>query len=88
MERFNRAERRAQVERLKARRKNYWGYGRPWSARGAEPMGPKQLGRVVQYPQVCSCTGCGNQRRSEGPTKAERVQAHDLNEFRKGEAML
>lgn len=86
MERFNRAERRAQVARLKAKRKNYWGYGlaKPWRS---GPMPPDTLGKVVQHPQACSCMGCGNQRRYVGPTLRERVQQGDLDEYERGNAM-
>lgn len=69
MERFNRAARRAQVARLKVKRRNYWGYGRPWN--NHEAMSPQQLGRVVQNPQTCSCMGCGNGRRWFGKSLTE-----------------
>lgn len=59
---FNRAERRHHIERLKEARKNYWGFGRPRTI-GPDHMTPKQLGQVVQHPQSCSCSGCGNDRR-------------------------
>jgi hypothetical protein len=61
---FDRAERRHHIERLKETRKHYWGYGR----RG-EQMDPKQLARVVQHPQMCSCPGCGNARKHFGNSK-------------------
>ena len=76
MEKFNRAERRAQIARLKAKRRYYWGYGNTWSrpTEGVDEMSPTQLGRVVQYPQACSCPmGCGNARRYYGRTLKEIV---------------
>lgn len=68
MEKFNRAERRNQVERLKKKRSNYWGY-KIWRQ---EEMPSRQLGKVVQYPQACSCPMCGNNRRIYGPTLKEK----------------
>jgi hypothetical protein len=75
---FSRAERRHHIERLKEARKHYWGYGNP-RAIGPDKMTPKQLGKVIQHPQMCSCSGCGNQRRhswfkSERRTLQERSQ--------------
>lgn len=78
MEKFNRAERRNQTARLKKARRNYWGYNRSsWSER---EMDPKQLGRVVQNPQTCSCMGCGNGRRYFGQTLSEVCQQLALEE--------
>lgn len=34
---------------------------------------PKFVGRCARTPHPCSCLGCGNQRRIEGPTRAERL---------------
>ena len=82
MERFNRQERRNQVERLKAKRKNYWGYPSRIGP-DTEPrvqMDAKQLGKVVQYPQVCSCSGCGGQRRYIGRTFKEICDIITLKE--------
>lgn len=50
MVKFNRAERIAQTKRLKNTRKNYFNV---WLKDD-----PKQLGRIVQYPCMCSCAGC------------------------------
>jgi hypothetical protein len=84
MEKFNRAVRRHHVARLKHTRKHYWGYPTFWPAGFApenrfghtpQEMSPSQLGKVVQYPQACSCMGCGNQRHNTGgwmPTLQER----------------
>ena len=66
----NRVIRRFHVSRLKKKRKHYWGY--PSSGRiayDAPPVKPvemddSQLGKVVQYPQACSCAGCCNVRRA------------------------
>ena len=35
---------------------------------------PKVMARFKEQPQLCSCHGCGNQRRYEGPTIQERRQ--------------
>jgi len=65
MEKFNRAVRRHHVDRLKHKRKHYWGYSRNGFDATNTPveMDARQLGKVVQYPQICSCGGCGNVRR-------------------------
>jgi hypothetical protein len=33
---------------------------------------PRAMARFKEQPQVCSCLGCGNQRRYEGKTLQER----------------
>jgi hypothetical protein len=63
----NRAERRFHIGRLKKKRKHYWGFPNRWSLAIGEPpqeMNEKQLGKVVQYPQACSCACCCNVRRA------------------------
>ena len=80
MEKFNRAVRRHHIARLKAKRKFYWGYNRSWGQVANEAMSPKQLGRIVQYPQACSCCGCGNQRRYEGRPLNEQCDFISLRE--------
>lgn len=59
MERFNRAERRFQTSRLKAKRKNYYG-NKNFN------QSPKFLGKVVNTPKMCSCFMCGNARKYYG----------------------
>ena len=66
MEKFNRAERLAQVKRLKNKRKNYYGFGRVYGKEGKSSMTAKQLGSVVQTPQPCSCFQCCNTRKLKG----------------------
>jgi hypothetical protein len=67
---MKRAQRRQDIARLKRNRRNYWGFPDKWAAhRGEAPvaptqMTPAQLGKVVQYPQACSCAGCCNVRRA------------------------
>ncbi len=69
--RFNqtRQERRNHVQRLRHNRRHYWGYpNRNRVSPGDLPMAPQemdacQLGKVVNNPQLCSCSGCGNPRR-------------------------
>jgi hypothetical protein len=78
MEKFNRAERRHQVKRIKAKRKQYWGLDfRGWS----DPMSPVQLGAVARTPHPCSCImGCGNERAFYGKTIAEICNEITLKE--------
>ena len=38
---------------------------------------PRAMARFKEQPQVCSCMGCGNQRRYEGPTLQERKARED-----------
>lgn len=33
---------------------------------------PRAMARFKEQPQICSCRGCGNQRKHEGPTIQER----------------
>jgi hypothetical protein len=67
---MKRAQRRRDIERLKRNRKNYWGFPNRWAAKhNAPPVAPigmtaAQLGKVVKYPQACSCAGCCNVRRA------------------------
>lgn len=58
MEKFHRGERRFQTERLKKKRKNYWGYPIKRYTYQAKPMNAGRLGKVVQYPAWCSCSKC------------------------------
>jgi hypothetical protein len=65
----NRAIRRHHVQRLKHKRKSYWGYPRytrsvlDFPPVPDEQMPPRVLGQVVHTAQCCSCSGCGNPRR-------------------------
>lgn len=49
-----------------------------WSSREMADE-PKMVGRLAQTRSPCSCECCGNQRRIEGPTMAERRVALDGN---------
>ena len=81
MLKFNRAERRAQVARLKVKRKFYWSYGRAYGTEGNTSMNPRQLGMVVQHPQSCSCPmGCGNARKVYGRPFRELIHQINLEE--------
>jgi hypothetical protein len=33
---------------------------------------PRAMARFKEQPQICSCYGCGNQRKWEGPSMQER----------------
>ena len=78
MEKFDRGERRYQVERLKVKRQWYYRHGRVYGTEGIVPMTPKQLGRVVQYPAMCSCWACGYDRKDHGLPIQERRMFQDL----------
>lgn len=80
MEKFNRAVRRHHAARLKKARKFYWGYGKSQGREAGQTMPARQLGRVVQYPQACSCPMCGNQRAIEGLTRKELGDEATLDE--------
>lgn len=74
MEKFSRAERRYQLERIKVKRKTYWGATRK------EPLTPRQFGIVASTPQVCSCWMCRNARKGYGLTTQERIQVITFKE--------
>ena len=69
MEKFNRGERQYQIKRLKAKRKNY---GNIWIKND-----PKQLGKIVQYPRMCSCFLCSN----KAFTNSIKEQKHSVQSF-------
>lgn len=89
---MKRAIRRHHIARLKKARKNYWGYPNRWAykfnelPRAPEPMDARQLGKVVQNPQMCSCAGCCNVRRNpwsaagDGRTWQEKRHWHNYRE--------
>lgn len=62
---MNRAERRHHFYRLKKSRKNYW----------CGHLG--EHGRKVSCPKPCSCNGCCNRRKIDGPTKQELRKDQD-----------
>lgn len=57
-----RAQRRHHYQRLKKKRKNYWG----------KIEDEKRLGQAVDTPCDCSCMMCGNQRKIIGETRQEK----------------
>lgn len=64
---MTRAERRADMERAKAKAKRHL------TCRGRS-VDPANVGRHARTPHPCSCPmGCGNQRRIYGPTRQERL---------------
>lgn len=89
---LKRAVRRHHVTRLKKARKHYWGYPtrgftpRDVAPRTPEEMSPKVLGKVVQYPQVCSCAGCCNSRRAPNMNGGEhtREELRGFQNYREG----
>lgn len=64
-----RAIRRHHIARLKNTRKNY--FNATWRS------DPKQLGRIVQYPAMCSCTMCGNERKWFGYRTLDEKRGFD-----------
>jgi hypothetical protein len=58
------AFRRAQERRKKQKVKQYHG---GWSG-----SSPRATGLAARSPQMCSCRGCGNRRKYEGPTIQEQ----------------
>jgi len=59
---LKRSVRRHHLDRLKAKRKSYWGFGRA-GHRNRTEMDARRKGMVAQYPSVCSCYMCGNPRK-------------------------
>jgi len=56
-------EKRHHRERLKKKRRNYW---------GCVVKDERRLGILVNTPKPCSCFMCRNRRKDEGPTLQER----------------
>lgn len=75
------AIRRHHYQRLKRRRKRYWSgpIGSNPTVRYAWTE-DQRLGFLATTPQNCSCRGCGNQRKWEGPTRQERKAELDGEE--------
>lgn len=71
MVRYDRGERLAQVKRLKQKRKSYWGN---WAGSSA-----RQLGRVSQYPKICSCHKCCNAKGLKAQYRAE-LMLHETSQ--------
>lgn len=55
------AKRRHHIERLKKKRKHYWGRDYPRST--MEPLTPRQLNQVVRYPKMCGCWMCSRNKK-------------------------
>lgn len=74
MEKFNRAERRHQDQRLKDRRLRYWSVGNKTE---------RTLGMLLHSPALCSCWMCGNPRKFFGQRtiKEEREAQRGLLEW-------
>lgn len=56
--------------RIKKKRKDqgYWGRGHQTENNWTDRL----LGIAARTPKICSCMGCVNSRKNEGPTLAER----------------
>lgn len=67
MDKSKRAQRRYHTVRLKENRKNYWA--------GKFKLFPTEIGKVVQYPAVCSCHMCGNPRKYSGNSSSGKTRA-------------
>ena len=72
MRKFDRATRRHQINRLKVKRKKYWG-------RKFGKVTPKDLGVLVSTPKPCSCFMCCNRRKYEGITLQEFRFCESIN---------
>ena len=71
----DRAYRRWQMERAKQRVLRWLRRWRRWMRDGDEPP-PDFVGRTATTPKMCSCPGCGNERRHFGHvTRQEKQQA-------------
>lgn len=70
---FDRAYRRAQRDRLKQKRKNYWGYPYQYPDH-FEKMSVDNLGKIVDTPHPCSKYCCGNPRKHFGHRTLQEVK--------------
>lgn len=61
-----RGQRLEHVKRLKLKRKNYHGFGLSYGQEGIRVMNPLQLGKVAQYPCICSCFMCSYNKKYYG----------------------
>lgn len=69
---MSRAERRHHYARLKKARKGYWGFGRESYGRGPNTcITPRQLGILVNTPEMCNCKMCNRPRRVFGDPIAD-----------------
>ncbi len=71
---MKRAVRRAEIERLKWKRRNYWGHYR-------EEMSEKHIGMAVATPKVCSCWMCSKPRKHTLSIAEIRAFQPKLQEF-------
>src|ERR1035437_10473745 len=82
---LSRALRRHHIERLKIKRKNYWGYGTSFGREGISHPTQRQLGTLVQNPAVCSEYCCGNPRKHFNEiTCKEKLHIIDVQLYLKG----
>ena len=80
--------RRGQVERVKRRRRDYWGRNEtreqaknPLYRYGFDEEEEARMdGILAKTPQPCSCWMCGNRRKRCGPTRQERLGALNTDE--------
>jgi rubredoxin len=75
---FSRSLRRFHTARLKKTRKAYWGHAKPYG----DPMNAAQLGKVTQYPAVCSCPMCGNDRKHFNKRTIQELRHFDIAKIR------
>ena len=76
-----RAVRRHHYQRLKKKREWYWGgpVGTEVGVRYTQTE-EERLGALASTPHPCSCIGCANLRRIEGPPMQERRAEVDAQE--------
>jgi len=67
--------RRHHDQRLKAKRRKYWG------GRWGKELDGRLLGKCHNCPQPCSNECCGNQRKWYGPTRQELKHVVEVDEL-------
>lgn len=68
----SKAWRRHHYQRLKKKRKSYWG-GPTKDDVFYTHTEEQRLGMLIRTPHPCSCMGCGNKRRADGAPMQERI---------------
>ncbi len=69
---LSRSERIHHLNRLKGKRKNYWGLD-------SQTRTGRHIGMLASTPKPCSCWMCCNARKTDGPTKQE-ISFYDISE--------
>jgi hypothetical protein len=75
----DRSERRAHIERLKKKRRFYWGKDLHHINNELDPG--RQLGMVVDTPKPCSCWMCSNPRRGLNERTLQEISFEEVNKL-------